>query len=467
MQEYDVTVIGAGPGGYVAAIRAAQRGAKVALIERELLGGTCLNWGCIPTKTLIAAAEVLTQARHASEFGVHISGEITADWPAMLARKEKIVGTLRQGIASLMKSNGIEVIPGTGAFVSRSEIEVTAADGARNRIATKSTIIASGSETIMPKFVPRADNILYSRSALEQPRLPESLIVLGAGVIGCEFACLYARLGSKVTLVEMLPEVLPMVDPDVARVVRANMEKLGVRVMTGATMSDIKADGRSVTCSANGETLAAECLLVCVGRRALSETVNAGAARIPLNDKGLIEVDDRCRTPVPGIYAIGDVAGTLQYAHRASAMGIVAANNATGKPDRHSDALVPGCIFTAPEIGTVGLTEAQAREKVPAIKVGKFFFSALGRAMVINEARGFCKIVADGATDQVLGVHIVGPHATDLIAEAATAMRLEITAAELGNAIHAHPTLAEAMMEAAHAVHDECIHLPPRHRKSG
>ena len=464
--QYDVVVIGAGPGGYVAAIRAAQRGATVALVESGPLGGTCLNVGCVPTKTLIAGAEVLDHVRHAVEFGITITGAATADWPAMLARKNRIVESLRNGIGALLKSNSIDVFAGTGSFVSRREIDVANPNGSRTRLEARNVILASGSETVKPRFVPQAANILYSQQALELPALPASLLVLGGGVIGAEFACMFARLGVTVTLVEMLPEILPMVDADVARVVRGEMEKLGIKVLAGAKISDITSDGQTVTALANAEKLTAAALLVCVGRRPVTETLNIKAAGLATAENGRIPVDDRCRTAVSGIYAIGDIVGMVQYAHRASAMGICAANNATGLRDSYSDDGVPGCIFTVPEIGNIGLTEAQCREKGLNVKVGKYFFAGLGKALAIGETKGFAKIIADAGTDQILGVHIVGPHATDLIGEAAVAMRLECTATELGRAIHAHPTLAEALMECAHAVHNECIHAPARKRKS-
>ncbi len=465
MDKYDVIVIGAGPGGYVAAIRAAQNGAKTALVEKEFLGGTCLNWGCIPTKTLIAGAEVMDKIRHAAEFGISLSGTAAVDWPAMLRRKDKVVLGLRNGIAGLVQSNGIELIEGTAAFTSRHEIAVALAGGKSVKLTGRNIILATGSETVRPGFVPNAPTVSYSREALERPSLPGSLAILGGGVIGCEFACMYARLGVKVTLVEMLPEILPMVDPDVARAVRAEMAKLGIEVLAGTKVEKITADSKSVRLQIPERELVQENLLVCIGRRPYTAGLNLAAAGLATDARGLIPVDERCRTQAPGIYAIGDNCGVIQYAHRASAMGICAANNATGKADTHSDRLVPGCIFTLPEIGAVGLTETEAKARGLEVRVGKFPLAALGKAQAAGETAGFCKLIADAATDQILGVHIVGAHATDLIAEAATAMHLEITVAELGRVMHAHPTLAEAAMEAAHAVHGKCIHLPkPRRR---
>jgi dihydrolipoamide dehydrogenase len=462
-KRYDVVVIGAGPGGYVAAIRAAQRGASAAVVEKEFLGGTCLNWGCIPTKCLIGSANALEQIHRAAEFGIALDGTAKPDWEGMLQRKNGIVKNLRKGIGGLLKSNQVDVIEGSARFADRGRIVVATKDGELT-VAAGSTIIATGSDSVAPPFVPEAGNILYSRSALDNGELPESIIVLGGGVIGSEFACMYAKLGVEVTLVEMLPQILPMVDGDVARTVRNSMKRLGVEVLCGTPLSELHSDGHSVSGKVGGRSLSAQQMLVCVGRRAYADGLDLDAIGLRTDGNGLIEIDGQCRTKVPGVYAIGDVAGSIQYAHRASAMGIVAANNATGLKDSHSDALVPGCIFTSPEIGTVGLSEEDAKARELDVNVGKFPFMALGKAMIHGETDGFYKIVADASTDQVLGVQIVGPHATDLVAEAATAMAMEVTAEEMGRAIHAHPTLGEASMEAAHAVHGECIHLPKPRR---
>ena len=467
MSKYDVTVVGAGPGGYVAAIRATQRGAKVALVEKESLGGTCLNWGCIPTKTLIASAEVLATINRASEFGITLDGVAAPDWPAMLKRKSKVVKGLVRGIGSLVKSNGIDLYTGTAGFVDRHTLSISDEAGQTQRVETTNTIIATGSDSVVPSFVPRASNVLHSRAALSAEALPNSILVLGGGVIGCEFACLYAELGVEVTLVEMLPEILPMVDGDLVRVVRGAMKELGITVLTSARMTDIEADGSRVTASVGDDTLEAECMLVCVGRRPVTDGLNLVAVGlVPDADTGLIPVNDRCRTKAPGVYAIGDVCSQIQLAHWASAQGVCAANNATGLEDVFDGTGVPSCIFTRPEIGVVGVTEAQAKDQGLSIKVGTFPFTALGKARAIQDTEGFVKVLADAETDRVVGVHIVGPHATDMVAEVATAMRLEVTSVELGRAIHAHPTLPEAIMEAAHAVHGECIHMPRPKRRS-
>jgi len=462
---FDILVIGAGPGGYVAAIRAARRGANVALIEKEYLGGTCLNWGCIPTKTLIASAKILHQARHAADFGVKIGGKVTPDWPVMLQRKAEVVGKLREGIAGLLKNSGVTVFNGTGAFINRKTVAGIDAKGKVTEIKAEKIIIATGSAPARPGFIPEHKRILTSTELLEIKQIPKSLLVLGGGVIGSEFACLFAELGTKVTVLEMMPQILPVVDKEISRLLTREMKARDITILTGAPLDGIKADSKSVRGMAGKEKVSAEFMLVSIGRVPVTNGLQPELAGITVDDRGFIPVDEKCRTNMPNIFAIGDVTGRVQLAHLASAMGLCAAENAGGGKDTFSDKLVPNCIFTAPEIGTLGLSLEECKAQGLEVNVGKFPFAALGKAMAINENSGMCKIIADAKTDQVLGIHIIGPHATDLIAEAVPAMHLEITAAELGKAIHAHPTLGEAMMEAAHAVHGESVHMAaPRRR---
>lgn len=465
MQEFDVLVIGGGPGGYVAAIRAAKNGAKTALVERKEFGGTCLNIGCIPTKTLIAGVDVYHKARHAMEFGVKISGEISPDWEAMLARKDSVIKTLRGGIGSLLKVAGVTVFKGHGAFTGRKTVKVVDGEGGEvEEITANKIIIASGSETLVPGFIPKGKRVITSTELLSIPEIPKSLLILGGGVIGCEFACLFAELGTKVTIVEMLDSIMPNIDRETSRVVAAQMQKMGIEIMNGKPLGDLKADDKGVSGKVGDLTVSADYLLVSIGRKPALEGMNLAASGVKTNERGWIPVDSSCRTNVPGIFAIGDATGSWQLAHAASAMGVVAADVACGKKNAFDGSLVPGCIFTSPEIGSVGKSQEQCDKEGIETRVGKFPFAALGKAMAINETVGFCKIIADAKTDQILGVHIVGPHATDLIAEACPALHLEITAKELGKAIHAHPTLGEAMMEAAHAVHGESAHIPSKRR---
>ena len=465
MQEFDVLVIGGGPGGYVAAIRAAKNGAKTALVERKEFGGTCLNIGCIPTKTLIAGVDVYHKARHAMEFGVKISGEVSPDWEAMLARKDSVIKTLRGGIGSLLKAAGVTVFKGHGAFTGRKTVKVVDGEGGEvEEITANKIIIASGSETLVPGFIPKGKRVITSTELLSIPEIPKSLLILGGGVIGCEFACLFAELGTKVTIVEMLDSIMPNIDRETSRVVAAQMQKMGIEIMNGKPLGDLKADDKGVSGKVGDLTVSADYLLVSIGRKPALEGMNLAASGVKTNERGWIPVDSSCRTNVPGIFAIGDATGSWQLAHAASAMGVVAADVACGKKNAFDGSLVPGCIFTSPEIGSVGKSQEQCDKEGIETRVGKFPFAALGKAMAINESVGFCKIIADAKTDQILGVHIVGPHATDLIAEACPALHLEITAKELGKAIHAHPTLGEAMMEAAHAVHGESAHIPSKRR---
>ena len=465
MQEFDVLVIGGGPGGYVAAIRAAKNGAKTALVERKEFGGTCLNIGCIPTKTLIAGVDVYHKARHAMEFGVKISGEVSPDWEAMLARKDSVIKTLRGGIGSLLKAAGVTVFKGHGAFTGRKTVKVVDGEGGEvEEITANKIIIASGSETLVPGFIPKGKRVITSTELLSIPEIPKSLLILGGGVIGCEFACLFAELGTKVTIVEMLDSIMPNIDRETSRVVAAQMQKMGIEIMNRKPLGDLKADDKGVSGKVGDLTVSADYLLVSIGRKPALEGMNLAASGVKTNERGWIPVDSSCRTNVPGIFAIGDATGSWQLAHAASAMGVVAADVACGKKNAFDGSLVPGCIFTSPEIGSVGKSQEQCDKEGIETRVGKFPFAALGKAMAINETVGFCKIIADAKTDQILGVHIVGPHATDLIAEACPALHLEITAKELGKAIHAHPTLGEAMMEAAHAVHGESAHIPSKRR---
>ncbi len=462
MKNFDIAVLGSGPGGYVSAIRAAQLGASVVIVENENVGGVCLNWGCIPTKTLIHSADVFSSAREAAEFGVSIDGDVTVDWPQMTKRKDKVVGTLSKGVGSLLKSNGVTVLEGTAKLVQRGMIEVADESGETQQIRAAKTIIATGGKPVWPGFLPpQSPRMMTSRGALTMDALPSSILILGGGIIGCEWACMFARLGVSVTVVEMLPSILPQQDKETARIVAQSMKKLGIDLRTNSRMNSVEDTGNGVKAAVGDDTIEADCMLVSVGRTARTDGLHPENVGLELDESGCIPVDERCATVVPGIYAIGDVTGGIQLAHRASAMGICAAENAVGKRSRHDDSLVPSCIFTTPEIGAIGLTDEQAEKRGHTVRSGKFPFQALGKALAIGETSGFCKIVADADTDQVLGVHIVGPHATDLISEAAAAMTLEITAEELGRVIHPHPTLSESIMESAHAVHGACIHAPP------
>lgn len=459
--EFDVCVIGAGPGGYIAAIRAARQGAKTALVEKEHFGGTCLNWGCIPTKTLLASAETLKLARHAEEFGIKIDGAISPDWTRIQNRKDEVILKLRTGIGGLLKNAGVEVFSGSAEFVSSSEVLVSLNETKETvALHSRNFIIATGSKPAIPKFIPSSPRILDSTAILSLKEIPKSLLVLGGGVIGCEFASLFAELGTEVTIVEMMPDLLPEQDIEASKQLGREFKKRKMQILTGKPMENIVASDDFVTGSVGGKELKAEYLLVSIGRLSVTDALNSEKAGIVKTDRGFIAVDEKCATSVPNIYAVGDVTGRIQLAHMASAMGVCAADNASGKVAQFSDKLVPGCIFTSPEIGSIGLTQQYCEKNTIPIKIGKFPFSALGKSMAINETVGFCKIIASADDDKVLGVHIIGPHATDLISEAVMAMNMGATAKDIGDAIHAHPTLGEAMMETAHAVHEMCLHMP-------
>ncbi len=460
MNDFSLCVIGAGPGGYVAALHAAQKGAKVAIIEKENLGGTCLNIGCIPTKTLIGGIDVLKKINNAKDFGIKVSGKVSVDWDVMQSRKNNVVTTLRGGIKSLLKSAGVTIFEGSASFINRKTIQVN-----KKKISADNFIIATGSESLVPSFIPKSNRVLTSTELLSIKKIPKSILILGGGVIGCEFACLLADLGTKVTVIEMLPSILPTLDKEISRTLTQYMKKNGVNIITGVPLEKIKATKSKISGVAGNETLEADYLLVSIGRKPVLDSLNTEKINLKINNQGWIPVDSRCKTNIPNIYAIGDITGKWQLAHSASAMGVVAADNICGTRNNFDGNRIPGCIFTAPEIGCVGLTEEECKEQKISYNKGKFAFAALGKALAINETDGFCKIIADKDTDQVLGVHIIGPHATDLISEAVAGMQVEITAKELGKAIHPHPTLGEIMMETAHAVHNECAHIPMRRKK--
>ncbi len=459
--EFDVIVIGAGPGGYPVAIRAAQLGAKTALIEREWLGGTCLNCGCIPTKTLIAGAEVYQKILHADAFGINV-GTPEIDYPAMKKRKDGVVKTLVGGIESLLKVHGVTVFEGTGSFRDATTIAVKSSDGSIQEITGRNIIIATGSTSTVPEFIPQHERIMESRTFLELEELPESLLVLGGGYIGSELACMAAGLGVKVTMVELLDDVLMLLDKDVRQVVKKNMKsQLGMTLLTGAAMENIKATDKGVTATAGSKKLKADMLLVAIGRSPVTDGLNIEAAGVETNDRGYVNVDDLSRTNIPGIYCIGDVSGRMQLAHAATSQAVYAVEHALKDAEKIEEIVIPGVIFTSPEVALVGITEAEAKEQGLAVSTGKFYFRGMGKALASNETEGFVKIIADQETDRILGAQCAGPHATDLISEMVIAVREELTAEELGNTVHAHPTFAEVWMEAAHALHKACIHAPP------
>lgn len=463
METFDLIVIGAGPGGYPAAIRAAQLGKKVAIIEREHVGGTCLNVGCIPTKTLISSAERYQQVKNAKDMGVTVE-KVKRDYKAMAQRKNDVVATLSGGVSQLLEANGVTLYNGTASFESSKQLAVENDEGTQH-IKAEKIIIATGSTSTMPGFIPKHKRIVDSRAFLDLKTLPKKLIVLGGGYIGCELACMAAMLGVKVTIVELLEDILLLLDKDVRSVVSDHMTKeLGIEVMTGTPMEKIKADAKSASGKVGKQTVSADMLLVSVGRSPVTDGLSLDRAGLETNERGFIDVDKYNRTAVSSIYAIGDVNGIMMLAHAATSQAIIAAEHACGSKPGANETLIPGVIFTAPEVALVGLTETEAREKEINIATGKYHFRGLGKALAANETEGFVKWIADADTDQLLGAQAVGAHATDLISEACLAIRAELTAEELGNTVHAHPTFAEIWMEAAHALHGRAIHAPPKRR---
>jgi len=458
MAEYDVVVIGSGPGGYVAALRAAQLGKKTALVERAEIGGVCLNRGCIPTKTLAHAAELYAGALHGSPWGIE-AADVKLDFAKTMATKDAVVKKLTGGVAFLLKRAGVDVLAGEGRLTGRKTVAVKLNDGGEEVLDADKIILATGSEPAVPKAIPfDGKRVITSNEALQLQALPASIFILGGGYIGCEFASIFGQLGVQVTLVEMLPSLLANLDPDVAAEIAKTLKKLKVKVLTGTTMESLAGGDAGVTAKlSNGSTVEAELALVCVGRRLLSEGLGLEEAGVK-TEKGAIAIDEHCETSVPGIYAIGDVTGKVLLAHVASAQGIVAAEHAAGQNARIDYRCVPAAVFTCPEVGTVGLTEAEATAAGHKARAAKFPYQALGRAVAMGETAGFAKIVADDETGQVLGVHLVGPHASDVVAEGALAVALEATVGELARTIHAHPTLPEAIMEAARGWLGQAVH---------
>ncbi len=453
---YDLLVIGGGPAGYIAAIRAAQLGAKVALIEKEELGGTCLNHGCIPTKALLASADVYHKIAGAKSFGITVDG-FSIDFSAVIDRKDRIVNRLRLGIGSILKSYNIEVIKGTASFTGGSS--VMAGD---RFIAFKKCIIATGSVSVnIPGLETNGKDIITSTEILNMKTLPASLLIIGGGVIGIEFASLFSCLGVKVTVVEALNKILPFEDQEIAASMSALLTKKGVELHTGAKVLKITGTTAEIEKEGKKFSVTADKILVSIGRKPNYEGLGLEKAGLAL-EKNRLKVNEKLETNVRGIYAVGDAASKYMLAYVASAEGIVAAENACGKDSKIDHKIIPTCVFTSPEIAHVGLTEAEAKEKGLKYRVGKFPFAASGRAHILNETDGFIKVLVDETTDGFLGVHIIGPEATEIIHSASIAMKLETTTKEMERIIFNHPTLSEGLMEAAHDAHKEAIDLPKR-----
>ena len=460
---FDLTVIGGGPGGYVAAIRAAQLGAKVLLVEKDQVGGTCTNRGCIPTKAMLADARMFERVRVSP---VVKTDGLRLDMEQLQDRKNKVVKRMITGVEFLLKDNGISFIRGKASFVDRKTIEVEVEKG-KEQVGSQKAIIATGSISAQIPNVPVDGKvILTSTEMLNVPSVPETLVIIGGGYIGMEFACLFRGLGSKVTVIEMLPQIISTEDEEVIRGLTTLLKKKSIRIHTEtkvkeASVKDGHAEVKVVHQDGKEEVFQAEKALMAVGRSPYTEGLRLEKAGVAL-DRKFIKVNERMETTSHGIYAIGDVTGRQMLAHKASAEGIVAAENALGRSNKMDYAKIPNCIFTLPEVASIGLTEKQAKEKGLRVRIGKYPFQSNGKALANGDSEGFVKVIADQELGQVVGVHILGDHATDLIGGLSVAMTLETTAEELGKAVQAHPTLMEAVAEASLDAIKEAIHLPKK-----
>jgi dihydrolipoamide dehydrogenase len=456
-------VIGAGPAGYVCAIRLAQLGQKVTIVEKEYLGGTCLNVGCIPSKALIAAGALLERIREASTMGIGVEG-VKLDLARLVAWKGEVVGKLTGGVGGLLKNHKVEHVAGTGRIHDGRTVKVATPDGGERTIDCDDIVLATGSTPLsIPGFAFDRQRVWSSTEALAPARIPQHLLVIGAGYIGLELGFLYRKLGSQVTVVEFTEGALPGQDRDCVRVIERSLKQAGIKlvVRTAAKAYEVQGAKLFVKVDSQGKADTIECdqILCTVGRRPLSEGLGLERIGLAPDGRGFLAVDKRMRTRVPNVYAIGDLAGQPMLAHKGSREGLVAAAVIAGKKDEYDARCVPAVIFTAPEMASVGLLEDEARKRGHEVSVGQFPFAANGRALSLLEPDGFVKVVADARTDEVLGVHMVGPEVTELIAEAALAIELGATTEDLARTIHAHPTLPEAVMEAAESVHKMAIHI--------
>ena len=460
---YDVTIVGAGPGGYVAAVRSAQLGLSVALVEKEHLGGVCLNWGCIPTKSLLRNAEVISLLRRGKEFGFTVSG-LEVDFGAAVDRSRKVSGRLVKGIGALMRKNKVEVIEGIGTLKSANAVEVTLNAGGTRTLGTRNVIIATGGRArTIPGIEVDGERVLTYRQAIVLRELPASVVVVGAGPIGMEFAHVWSTYGAEVTVVEMLPHAVPLEDEEVSKEIERAFKRRKVQLLTSTRVQGVETTSDGVRVTVAGEkgeqVLEAERALIAIGVRPNSEGLGLEEIGVQV-ERGNVVVDDSMRTNVPGVYAIGDVTGKLALAHVASAQGIVAAETIAGAETVTLDyEAMPRCTYCQPQVASFGITEPQAAERGHEVKVGKFPFRPNGKALGLGDYDGFVKIVADAASGEILGGHMVGPEVTELLPELVLARQWELTPEEIARTVHAHPTLSEVLMEAAHGVFGTPIHI--------
>ncbi len=460
---YDLIVIGSGPGGYVAAIRASQLGLKTAIVERESLGGICLNWGCIPTKALLKSAQVFEYIKHAGDYGITVK-ESSHDFDGVIKRSRGVADGMSKGIAFLMKKNKIDVIMGTGKIASASKVEVTDASGAKKVYDAKHIILATGARSReLPNVKIDGKKVIGYREAMTLATQPKSMVVMGSGAIGCEFAYFYNAMGTKVTIVEFMPNILPIEDEDVSKEVAKSFKKSGIEIMTESSVESVDTAGAGCKVKVKTKTgvveLQADVVLSAVGVQTNLENLGLETAGVK-HDKGKVIVDDYYATNIKGVYAIGDIVKGPALAHVASAEGIICVEKIAGHhPEPLNYNNIPGCTYCSPEVASVGYTEKAAKEAGYQIKVGKFPFSASGKASAAGAKEGFVKVIFDAKYGEFLGAHMVGANVTEMIAEVVAARKLETTGMEIIKTVHPHPTMSEAVMEAAAQAYGECIHL--------
>ncbi|AKN32781.1 pyridine nucleotide-disulfide oxidoreductase [Clostridium carboxidivorans P7] len=454
-----IVVIGGGPGGYVAALKAAMLGADVTVVEKGKVGGTCLNVGCIPTKALLACSDVLNTVKEAKKFGINFEADVKADFAAIMERKEKVVTNLVKGIEYLFESKGVKLVRGAGRLVSNKEVEVTKEDGTKESIPADKIILATGSIPVVPRFLPYdGKNVMTSDEVLNLKEQPKSMIVVGGGVIGCEIGQFLSRLGTEVKIVEMLPQLLPLEDEDTAKILQRSFKQGKIKFFVGDGISTVEVgEGNVVATLQSGKKVEAEKMLVAIGRRPYTDGLGLEELGIQA-DRGKVIVNEYLETNIEGIYAIGDLTISPDLAHVASRQGIVAVENAIlDKKKKMSYKAVPGCVFTEPEVASVGMKEKQAKDAGINYKVGKFDFRGLGKAQAMGKLQGFVKVITD-EKDVIIGAAIIGERAADMLGELTVACEFGLTAEQVGEVIHPHPTLCEGIMEALHDVHKQCVH---------
>jgi len=458
-----VAVVGGGPGGYVAALKAAMLGAEVTVIEKSRLGGTCLNVGCIPTKALLASSDVLRTVKEAKSFGINVEGEVKPDFQAIVARKQKITDELVAGIQFLFDKRGVKKIDGFGKLIDKNTIEVTKDDGSVEEVKADKIILANGSiPTVFPFMPYNGKNVITSDEVLSLEKLPKSMVIIGGGVIGSEIGQFYSSLGTKVTIIEVLPQILGRMDSDGAKALARQFKKDKIKVMCNVATDSFEVSDDIVKLNLNnGKSLEAEVVLLCTGRKPNLANSGVAEAGVKMTDRGFIEVNEYMETNLEGVYAIGDIIPGAMLAHVASAEGMVAAENAVkGNGETVNYKSIPSCVYTEPEVAGVGKTEDELKAEGVEYHVGKFDFRGLGKAKAIGKIQGFIKILVD-KDDVIIGATLVGPHCTDLLTELSLAVGLGLKAKDVGKVIHAHPSLSEGIMEALHDVHGGCVHSVP------